>query len=164
LLLLAAAALAQVQCSSSSTRGPGTGGTGAGIGGSGSGTGGSASGTGGATGIGGLSGECDGRYEPTGDMCLDAELKWEACCMPEELPACDSSNPTDVCIASCILVATCTEMLAVSDEFMTCVTDCGLDPDTFYCHDGVETISWDYVCDGYADCSDGSDELDMYCL
>jgi hypothetical protein len=162
MLLLAAAALAQVDCSSSSTRSPGTGGAGPGTGGTGSGTG-------GATGVGGsLPGECDGSYEPSGDLCLDAELKWYACCAADDFPVCDSANPADACVASCFQVVTCADLLSLqedtwTDPITTCFLGCGLDEDTFYCHEGVETISWDYVCDGYEDCPDGSDEFDTYC-
>ena len=162
MLLLAAAALTQVDCSSSSSRGPATGGAGPGAGGTGSGTG-------GATGLGGsLPGECDGSFVPTGDPCVDAELKYQACCFEEDLGMCDSSSELDICITGCILASTCDDMRAFmngdnSSEFATCGMTCTSTVEQFQCHDGLDTIPWDWVCDGEEDCSDGSDELDLYC-
>ncbi len=70
----------------------------------------------------------------------------------------------DNCYANCYLSASCGDLAAMvcqsgdpSPSTIACMNAC--EGDDFVCADGSDTISGSWVCDGYEDCADGSDEV-----
>ncbi len=69
------------------------------------------------------------------------------------------------CLLACYVEATCDDLTAMvcgttepSPSLYACINTC--ESEAFTCHDGSGEIPGEWVCDGYGDCMDGSDELD----
>ncbi|MFH2006621.1 MAG: hypothetical protein ABI333_08555 [bacterium] len=76
----------------------------------------------------------------------------------------EPSTSEEQCYADCYLGASCDDLAymmcqvgTMSAATQACFAAC--EPPDWTCADGVETISESYVCDGYEDCSDASDEV-----
>lgn len=109
-------------------------------------------------------GDENGDGDPSG-ACDRYAVKLSGCGMGALLRDFDEcEDPDDAegrCAAECILGAACEELRelvcsnSVPPRLETCVTACL--PPPFMCASG-DTIDEYYVCDGFADCLDGSDE------
>lgn len=84
----------------------------------------------------------------------------------EVLGDCWDYDPRIVCTAACAEAASCADLQSVFCEagentFSTCSEACAVDIESFECDDGsVVTIG--RLCDDYADCSNGEDEVGCF--
>jgi hypothetical protein len=80
-------------------------------------------------------------------------------------PQCvEPGNEHERCVKDCLLEGSCKSLTglfctdAISDPLMACYVACG-ESSAVKCGSG-ESLLWQYRCDGYSDCEDGSDEDD----
>jgi hypothetical protein len=75
----------------------------------------------------------------------------------------DDTSTYDKCLADCVETATCADVLAsacdiyTSNSVYTCWTSC-FDTAYFLCDASYEVPEY-WLCDGFTDCSDGTDEV-----
>lgn len=101
-----------------------------------------------------------------GAFCQQARTKLTSCAvLTAGTWPCEEPPPEGLCGAQCLMQLSCDDLkTAVCTEFQTlpasaasCYAACP-QPSEIPCADGSGTYPADYKCDGYDDCSDGSDE------
>src|SRR5262245_49441970 len=99
-----------------------------------------------------------------GDLCARGRQKAKACGFYNlaNKAECDgdSTDPDDACYTQCSFALPCSALVAAYchqdySGFQGCLEKC--EPAPYLCADG-EKVSSDSKCDGYEDCTDGSDE------
>jgi hypothetical protein len=89
--------------------------------------------------------------------CQDLQAKVAAC----GLNSAGGCNPEHACSAECAAHASCDQLKAgtPSGSYLSCVAACsGAGPGDFVCNDASGYVKQAGVCDGVAQCHDGSDE------
>ncbi len=110
----------------------------------------------------------------SGNSCSAAKQKLQGCGLIGTFGAfdCDEPNtPQERCMNSCAMSSACSDLYGMmcdqsdwtpSESMISCFEACGsrsdVDPTDFQCDTGDESVIHEWVCDGYNDCSDGSDE------
>jgi hypothetical protein len=111
---------------------------------------------------------CPRPSAPTpGVACRDAAANLEACGLFVSMPGCLDRTEARACKQECFAQSSCNDTLgffcgSTSDGAVVqkCIDDCYKLSDAFPCKAGNQTVSGNYVCDGYPDCDDQSDEDD----
>jgi hypothetical protein len=91
--------------------------------------------------------------------CQDLAAKLAQC----HLMNAAACNPAQACVVECAAQAECAQLTSPvpSGSYLSCVAACsGAGPDDFICKDARAFIPKGAVCDGRAQCPDGSDEAD----
>ncbi|HTQ03112.1 MAG TPA: LDL receptor domain-containing protein [Polyangiaceae bacterium] len=103
-----------------------------------------------------------------GAACSDATKTLKSCgILPGGvMTSCTDRTPYRACQKECYANASCSDVvgyfcgnMADGAAVSSCIADCNVLPDEFSCKDGY-LVDGAYVCDGYQDCDDGSDEED----
>lgn len=91
--------------------------------------------------------------------CQDLAAKLAQC----KLSAQGTCNSNEPCAVECAARADCAQLTAAmpTGSYLACIAACsGAGPDDFICRDGKGFLNKAAVCDGRAQCPDGSDEAD----
>jgi hypothetical protein len=103
---------------------------------------------------------CSSSSEPSSGekACQDLTAKLAQC----HLMVAGTCNPAQACVVECAAQADCSQLTATpSGSYLACIASCsGAGPDDFICKDARAFIHKSAVCDGRAQCPDGSDEAD----
>ncbi len=110
----------------------------------------------------------------SGSTCSSAKQKLVGCGFLGSNDTWDDCNPpntaAETCFLSCSMSASCSDLGVLicnsdgppSSSFIDCIEGCESlpdnDPDDFQCANGEDSVPQDWVCDGYEDCTDNSDE------
>jgi Low-density lipoprotein receptor domain class A len=97
------------------------------------------------------------------DLCQKVKDKIAECHLNINTSGQCQSDPGEkvLCTSRCFANATCAEMAlpATSNGYYRCIVACnGGGADDFICADGTASVKKQGVCDGTAQCPDGSDE------